>query len=321
MLPVIRLSLPTPYPVGPVNSYFINSKPYTLVDPGPNTEIAKKRLSAGLAEAGVKLEDIERIIITHAHSDHASLAGWVKSRTNAVIFAHPYEYRKLTGFNIWREVDPFLRAGGTPETVLDYLHNTVDPIPPMDLSPADISPLRGGERLPAGDGWLEVLHLPGHSVGHLGLFEPGQGDFFAGDFLLPDITPNPVMEPDPGNGGKRAESLRQYLASLDLVAPLRVRMVWPGHGDPFTDLAGVVARARKHHARRLDDIFSLVGDHWLTPYEITGLVYPKLSEFNVFLGFSEVMSHLDLLEQQGRLVRRENGGVLSYRHAQDERGQ
>lgn len=312
MLPVVRLSLPTPYPVGPVNCYFINTSPYTLVDPGPDTEEAKKILEKGLAEAGARLEDIERIIITHAHSDHASLAGWVKGRSGASIFAHPYEFRKLVGFNIWREVDSFLSAGGMPQAVLDYLHSTVDPIGPMDLVADELSPLWGGERLEAGGHWLDVLHLPGHAVGHLALFDADEGDFLGGDFLLPNITPNPVMEPDPGNGGKRAQSLRQYLTSLDRAEALRISRVWPGHGQPFTDVAGVIIHARKHHFARLNHISSLIGDQWLTPYEITGLVYPKLSGFNVYLGFSEVMSHLDLLAEQGRLDRREEGGVVFF---------
>ncbi len=316
MQPIIRLPVPTPYPVGPVNSYLINSRPYTLVDPGPNTEKARAALVEGLTRAGLRLEQIERIVITHGHSDHASLAGWVKSRSGAPILAHPYELAKLTGgYDVWRDVEPFLRAGGMPEKVLDYLRATVDPVPPMKLAPSDISPLEDGELLAAGDDWLEVLHLPGHSVGHVGLY--GRGDFLAGDFLLPDITPNPVMEPDPGHGGKRSESLRQYLASLDRVAALDVRTVWPGHGEPFGGVTVLVDRIRKHHTRRLDHILSFFGEEWVTPYGITARVYPTLDDFNVLLGFSEVAGHLDLLKEQGRLVCRDDGGVLYLRRAPD----
>lgn len=316
MQPLIRLPIPTPYQVGPVNCYLIDARPRTLVDPGPNTKEAQEALAAGLAGAGVRLEQVERIVITHGHSDHASLAGWVRNQSGAPILAHPYEFPKLTGgFNIWLALEPFLRAGGMPGKVRDYLRATVDPVPPMHLAPSDLSPLGDGECLPAGDLSLKVLHLPGHSVGHLGLFEPRRGDFLAGDFLLPDITPNPVMEPDPLQPGKRARSLPQYLACLDRVAALEVRTVWPGHGEPFGDFRRLIDQIREHHVRRKEYILSLVGEDWVTPYQLTGVVYPDLDDYNIFLGFSEVAGHLDLLEEQGRLVRREDGGVVSFRRA------
>jgi len=316
MLPVVRLSVPTPYPVGPVNCYLVKAKPYTLVDPGPNTEAAREALVKGLAAAGTDLERIERVVVTHGHSDHASLAPWVQSRSGAVVFAHPFEFPKLTGgFDIWREVDPFLRAGGMPEKVLAYLRATVDPVPATRTAPGAVSPLLGGERLTFDDLVLEVLHLPGHAVGHLGLFDRRGGDFLSGDFLLPDITPNPVMEPDPQNAGKRAKTLRQYLASLDRASALGARRVWPGHGRPFADVAATIDRIREHHAKRLSHILSFVGEDWLTPYQITGRVYPALDDFNVFLGFSEVVGHLDLLQERGCVLRRVDGGVCYFRRA------
>ena len=69
-----RISVPTPFYVGPVNVYLIEEDPLTLIDAGPRDDASLAALRSGLAQLGHKLSDIKRIIISHAHADHYGLA-------------------------------------------------------------------------------------------------------------------------------------------------------------------------------------------------------------------------------------------------------
>src|SRR6476469_3640338 len=81
--PIHQLSLPTPFKVGPVNSYIVDTEPLTLVDCGPLTEEAWAALEAGLAAHGWRVQDIGRLIITHGHVDHWGLAARIVAISGA----------------------------------------------------------------------------------------------------------------------------------------------------------------------------------------------------------------------------------------------
>jgi hypothetical protein len=70
---VVRARLPTPFPVGTVNCYLLVEPPVTVVDPGTLTRVALERLRAMLAGAGCSLEDIEQVVVTHAHTPTTSV--------------------------------------------------------------------------------------------------------------------------------------------------------------------------------------------------------------------------------------------------------
>src|SRR5713226_2177804 len=71
---VRTLSVPTPFPVGPVNVHLIKREPITLIDSGPLTEEAWDALVAGLRVEGLTVRDIQRVLLTHGHHDHFGLA-------------------------------------------------------------------------------------------------------------------------------------------------------------------------------------------------------------------------------------------------------
>ena len=73
-VPVFTIPVPTPFPVGPVNVHLIAREPVTLVDTGPLTEDAWDALRHGLARHGFRVEDVERVLLTHGHQDHFGLA-------------------------------------------------------------------------------------------------------------------------------------------------------------------------------------------------------------------------------------------------------
>src|SRR5215212_912657 len=89
---IIPLAIPTPFYVGDVNVYLIKEDPLTLIDVGPKTRDASDALRSKLGEHGVRVSDIRRIVLTHAHEDHCGLAKEVRDEAkDAEVFVHEWE--------------------------------------------------------------------------------------------------------------------------------------------------------------------------------------------------------------------------------------
>ncbi|MCL6638730.1 MAG: MBL fold metallo-hydrolase [Firmicutes bacterium] len=314
MLNIHKMKVPTPYPVGPVNCYLIMNPPYTLIDPGPNTGEAREALTAGLAGLGVRPGQIERVVLTHSHSDHCGLALWLAETAGAQVFVHRLEVRKLSfDYDYYSERLPFLQEAGLPLNILKEIFDDTDPVVKPVLPRRGVVELSGGELLEFSSGALRVYHVPGHCSGHICLFDEAGGSFFAGDFILKHITPNPIMEAKPPDLKKRLPTLAQYLAGLDLLASLPIRIIYPGHGENIEDSRWAVERARRHHFRQLETILSHLREKSLNAYQVMRALYPKIRGFQVFLGISEVVAHLDYLDTAGRAGWEERDGVRYYR--------
>jgi glyoxylase-like metal-dependent hydrolase (beta-lactamase superfamily II) len=300
MLEICKIVVPTPYAVGPVNACLIKNQPLTLVDPGPETAEAKKALEDGLASLGVAVSDIRR-------------ARWVAEKAHALVYVHRLEVRKLTQeYSYYKERLPFFAEAGLPEYELRDIFDDLDPVVKPVIPESIIEAVSGGEELPFAGGSLRVLHLPGHTSGHICLYNPAGGELLAGDFMLKHITPNPVMEADHLDFSKRAPSLRQYLESLKTIEGTDVSINLPGHGEEIEDNRELVVRARAHHARRLEKIQKLLAEKSLNAYQVMRNLYPKIRGFQIYLGISEVFAHLDYLLETGRVTREEINGVSIY---------
>src|ERR1700730_1129489 len=92
------LSLPTPFPVGPVNAYLIEGDPLTLIDTGPKADVSRQALETALASLGYRVEDLRRVIITHHHVDHCGLAAEIVRRSGAALWTHPYNVPWLADY-------------------------------------------------------------------------------------------------------------------------------------------------------------------------------------------------------------------------------
>lgn len=313
MLRIHKIVVPTPYMVGPVNAYLIKNQPYTLVDPGPETAEAKNNLEEGLSSLGVAVKDIGRVIITHNHSDHSGLARWVAESAHARVFVHKLEIRKLSPeYNYYQERFPFFAEGGLPEFELKDILDDTDPVVKPLLPDIGVEAVEGGEELQFDGGSLRVLHLPGHCSGHICLYNPVGRELLAGDFMLKHITPNPVMEADHLDPGRRAPSLRQYLDSLNKIEEIDVRINFPGHGETIDDNKELAAKMIRHHKRRLEKVQSIIEEKEMNAYQVMRRLYPKIRGFQIFLGISEAFAHLDYLLETGRIAREERSGVSIY---------
>lgn len=315
-LPVETLSLPTPFAVGPVNTYVVTAEPVTMIDAGVNTVDAENALKLGFAAKGLFLETVERILVTHGHPDHYGLVQTVRGISKAQAFMGEEDYARLTDSRMHLEVRRLLQQSGFPAEMLDQMGERMERVERVhQVEALECTPIKEGDVFRFRDFELRAIALPGHTGGHLGYLEPETRTLFAGDTLLPHISPNPLLEPEGEPPSRRRPSLKQYLESLDLLDTLDLEMVFPGHGPPITDPAANILYMREHHARRLEVVQACLDDRGTTAYEISRLLYPQAREYDYFLALSEVVAHLDVLIEQGRAKQNIRDGVEFFSKA------
>jgi glyoxylase-like metal-dependent hydrolase (beta-lactamase superfamily II) len=310
-----RIVVPTPFAVGPANVYVTTAPPFTLIDTGTNTPETERALLAGLSEAGVPPERIERIVITHGHPDHYGLAPRIRGLSGAPVLVGRADVPKvLSDRSILHATGRLLLGEGMPIETLMEMGSRERSSEFRDLHPAvdGVIPLDGGETLEFDGFELRVLHLPGHTAGHVCLFDAASGVLFSGDTLLLHITPNPLLEPDPADPSERRRSLLEYAATLDRLASMSLERVFPGHGPPIEDPHALIEAMRAHHRERAADLESRLTPEGATAWELANQLFPSLAGFDNFLAVSEVVGHMDLLVEEGRATATVRGGITFY---------
>lgn len=317
-----RIEMPTPYAVGPVNAYLIDAEPATLIDCGIDTVDARNALLLGLTANGYFPQAIEHVLVTHAHPDHYGLVALIQQLSGARVHFPEKEIMRVRDQQMLFEVGRLLMAAGVPLDLLFEMDQQRRRDPHARAVDHDgVVPVRDGDTFPFSaslDGrevhfMLQAHHMPGHTGGHMVYLEPESGTLFAGDQLLPDVSPNPLLEPSVDEPGQRRRSLKEYIASLQAMATWELSVVYPGHGEPVTDPGALIARTLAHHERRKALVAARLSGEPRTPYDIARELYPHVTGYDTFLAVSEVVAHLDLVVDDGLAETIEDGGVVRYR--------
>ena len=318
---VSKITVPTPFRVGPVNCYLLDSEPLTLIDVGPNDPESLNALEAGLAEQNVRVEDLELIILTHQHYDHVGLASTLSERSGAAVAAHELLASFLADFEASMDAeDAFAAAvmelhGVEPDTSSTLQENSRG-YRRYGGSAEVTNVLREGDSVLAGARELTVALRSGHSPTDTIFIDTGSWSAFVGDHLLGHISSNPVLhrpldrEADPRH---RRPALIRYLESLADTCKLDLEVLHPGHGDEISYYKDLVYDREQHHAERKERILEELANGPRTAREISRTVWPGLPTDQVYLALSEVLGHIDLLIQEERVVEEECDGLVSLR--------
>lgn len=328
MTSIHRIACPIPFPLKSVNCYYISDACPTLVDTGVHTADSLNGLEAAIRQQGGSLEAIRRVIVTHAHSDHAGLAGWLARAFGAEVFIHRADFPKFISADrrqsqrYFQQFKAFLDFGGVPADQGQALSDDFAGRVRQLVAPLEAPRLlAGGETFIFDDFELQVRPTPGHSAGSISLIDAAKGLMFSGDFLLEHITPNPVAEFGAPDGPNAEGSLARFTASLQWMEKQDVTRVLPGHGPAFSGARQRAAAILDHFERRRQRVYGLVAREaaarsaqgGVTLLELARRMFPGLREMAVFLGLSEAYAYVQALASDGRLEIRMEKGVGRWR--------
>ncbi len=315
-----KITMPIPFPLRTVNVHvLIGNDGWALVDAGMGTPDARAAFKVGLQRAGVSMDKLRAIVLTHHHPDHIGLSGELHEQSGAAVYMHPIDEADL--HFAWsgkmpqrfRRVSQFLRQHGMPPT--DLWVSQVDPqvmhdiihIPPHEA----FTLFDDGEYVDLLGERYRVIWTPGHSDGQICLFRERDGIFLAADHVLPRITPNIGLYSE----HQRPNPLADYKDSLKKVSTLPASIALPGHGEPFTDLAGRTEEILEHHEQREMQILALLENHPQHAYEIAQQLFGRRMQNNESqrMAMAETLSHLEYLRIAGQLEqKRTTDGLILY---------
>lgn len=322
---VYRIPLPLPNDgLRAVNVYaIVDGDGVSLVDSGWVLSDARDLLVSALGELGAGLGDVRRFLVTHSHRDHYTLAVAIRREFGTRILLGEGERPSLEEINTpgsserSHQRPRLIRAGA--DDLLRRMSG-FDP-PELDLADWELPDewLTDGSVIKVGEGdalrSLTAVHTPGHTRGHV-VFADEPGDLlFAGDHVLPRITPSLALEPLPPRS-----PLADFLASLELVRSRPDAMLLPAHGAIGMRVHDRVDELIAHHRDRLDASLAAVREGRSTAAEVAaalrwtrrGTALVDLDMFNEMMAVLETVSHLDVLAERGAVTVRMEDGVAHY---------
>lgn len=303
-----RITLPTPFPMGPVNVYLAEGEPLTLVDCGVRSDETWSALSGALEKLGYDIRDLERVLVTHHHTDHLGMAGEIARESRAEIWTHPQTVRWLERPRESRSAlqvfsGEVFRRGGVPQStilIMDQVSRYLEGL----AGPGRVHmTVDEGELLEmAGCVWV-VYHTPGHAGDMICLHQPESRVLLSSDHVLRDISSNPLLEAPLAPDGERPRRLLDYIRQLQRISALDVSIAYTGHGEPVEGVRELIARRLDGHAARADKLYTLFEGEARSLYALTVALFPAVRDTEMYLALSETLGHLDLLEQAGRVTR------------------
>lgn len=312
---IITISLPTPFYIGPVNVYLIAEEPLTLIDTGPKTKEASEALREGLRQNRIRISDIKRIVLTHAHEDHCGLARSLRDEAkNAEVLVHNWETGHRASRLAHEEHEVLLRRAGVPAEEIETMRALYAHVRLYADSFEDheYNHLVDDAELQFSNGSLRILHTPGHTPGSCSFLREADRTVIAGDCVLKRITPNPILSPDPLDPNRRFPSLAEYLVSLARLRTFAPTLVYGGHGAPVRDYEELFNRYFRAIRERQTEVISLVPKAGATAWEVSRQLFPETDDVHRFLAVSEAVAHLDLAHSENRLVMEISGEKEVY---------
>lgn len=307
---IYRLVLPLPFALNSVNIYLLRGDDgWTVLDCGLHTPEAAALWARACAELGIQPADIARIVLTHAHPDHYGMAGKIQAEAAAAgrhLPVHLTATESRFAEQMWKSAPSreimraHLRLGGMPGAEIAIVADAEDFTRKRTNPQADfVAALQPGRVFRLGNRSCLVIHAPGHCDGQAIFYDEADRLLFCGDHVLIKITPNIGLWP-----GTLADPLGRYLASLEELSALEVRLALPGHRDLITDWRGRLVELRAHHEARLAHTL-LACERPATAYEVSDRLFDtgRFSAHEWRFAMVEALAHLEYLEIRGRLRR------------------
>jgi glyoxylase-like metal-dependent hydrolase (beta-lactamase superfamily II) len=312
-----KIEIPLPKnPLKAINSYVIKAPERNLIiDTGMNREECSKAMQAGLRELDVDLWKTD-FFITHLHADHLGLVSELTTNSSIIYFNQP-DADRITGGIPWDDMINFAHKNGFPEHELRAAFQNHPGYKYASKSLLTFTVLKQDDTIRIGDYLFKCIETPGHTKGHMCLYEPNMKLFFSGDHVLNDITPNIQSWSDKDN------PLKEYLASLEKVYKLDIEIVLPGHRSIFRNCKDRIQELKSHHKKRAEEVLCLLENGARNAFQVASKMtwdidceswdlFPVMQKW---FATGEAIAHLRYLEEKGMVQKevRENKILYSLR--------
>jgi glyoxylase-like metal-dependent hydrolase (beta-lactamase superfamily II) len=316
----------SPAPAGSpwsTNVYVIEGRNgHILVDSGWDSQEALWALQEGVKGANLKLRDIKQVVVTHIHPDHYGLSTKVKQVCGARLAMHRLEAEFISPryedfVELIEKTGKLLQQNGVPENELPQLKEASLWMKKYVTADAPEVLLEDGDTVSNDSFEFEVVWTPGHSPGHICLYERAKRFILTGDHVLYDTTPHVGFNPQSGDN-----PLGDYLSSLRKLEDLRVHFVLPGHGPVFNALGLRIDKILEHHEQRKRAIMKSLRDGLKTAYQIAEQIpwtssagdtaFQNLPVWDKRMAVTETLAHLKLLTEEDRVSNVDMDGASLY---------
>jgi glyoxylase-like metal-dependent hydrolase (beta-lactamase superfamily II) len=295
---------------------------HIMVDSGWDSQESLWAVQEGVRAANLKLRDIKKVVITHIHPDHYGLSTKIKQICGARLAMHRVDadsiFPRYKDFaDLIKKTQEMLRQNGVPDGELPqlgeaslWMNKYVTPDLPEVM-------LEDGDTIFNDSFEFEVLWTPGHSPGHVCLYERQKRFILTGDHVLYDTTPHVGFNPQSGDN-----PLSDYVASLKKLESLKVHFVLPGHGPVFNALGLRIDKILQHHEERKRAIMRHLRNGSRTAYEIAQQIpwigsggdtaFQELPVWDKRMAVTETIAHLRLLMEEDKVSNVEMNGASLY---------
>jgi glyoxylase-like metal-dependent hydrolase (beta-lactamase superfamily II) len=286
----------------------------TLIDSGWSFGAGEDVLETALGTLGLSLSQVDRVLATHFHRDHYTLAVRIRERfgTSIALGAGDRESVELVIAGRADGRRSWLRRWGAEE-----LRPGLDALPARPVSAYGLPDvwIDGPTEIAIGDRILRAVPTPGHTRGHHVFTDVDHGLLFAGDHVLPEITPSIGVE-----AGAADLPLGDFLSSLQLIRELPDLDLLPAHGPLGRRSHERAGELIEHHRLRLAATRAAVGLGARSAYEVARILpwtrherdFADLDAQNQLLAVSETAAHLDVLVRDGALDVVSDDGTRVY---------
>lgn len=309
---IYRMEIPLPRnPLRAINSYLVRGRDrWLMIDTGMNRPECLEVMRASLKALAVDLDRTD-FFVTHCHSDHIGLVSELKTGTSKV-FLNPLDAAVILNPDLWTEMAVDARTHGFP-----------DPDTAVEKHPGrrylfsghpEFTSFREGDTLPIGKYAFRCVETPGHTPGHMCLYDPEARILFSGDHILGTITPNITGW---CHGG---DPLGEFLESLNKIAAYDVRMILPGHRNLIPDPLRRIGELKEHHRVRMQEVTDILARGEQTAYHVASRMTwnidcARWEDFPVpqkWFATGEALSHLLHLERTGRIQGKRREGKAFF---------
>ncbi|MFD4367798.1 MBL fold metallo-hydrolase [Rhodococcus sp. NPDC058521] len=299
---IFQIAVPiTNNPLGHTLVYAMESpNGLILVDAGWDDDNGWNGLTAGLAEIGHSVKDVEGVVLTHFHPDHVGLCGRVREASGAWIAMHRSDFDEFELMTAARDQEflnfhrqNLINAGAGPSDVAAFELADAPQAPTTSASKPDRI-LNDDERIPLAGRELRAVHTPGHTPGHVCFHLEDADVMFTGDHVLQKTTPHvgafqyPMEERD---------ALAEFLASLRRMKSMNITRGLGAHGIPIDDVAARSDELVAHHEERLSHLHEAFGDDELTVWQVAERMkwykpWGDISPLGKHMALAEAAAHL-----------------------------